>query len=98
MNPPIHYYIWYHVGGDLRALRVAIDSVLADLFRSTGIRGRLLVGRDAPGTWMEIYEGVKDPAGFEYQLADAILRHGLARYVPDGGRHVEAFVVPASAG
>ncbi|MEO8344705.1 MAG: DUF4936 family protein [Betaproteobacteria bacterium] len=95
---PIHYYIWYHVSGDLRAVRAAVDAMLNDLYQSTGVRGRLLVGRDTPSTWMEVYEGVTGPAEFESELVAAILRHGLARYVPAGGRHVEAFVAPKFSG
>ncbi len=32
-----------------------------------------------PATWMEIYEDVADPAGFEREIADALVRHGVAR-------------------
>jgi hypothetical protein len=41
---------------------------------------------------MEIYEDVADPAGFEREIADAVVRHGVARFLAGGARHVEAFV------
>lgn len=88
------FYVWYRVTGDPAAARGAVDGVLRDVAGSLGVAGRVRVKRDDPRTWMEIYEDVGDPARFERELAAAVLRHGLARHVEDGRRHVEAFVDP----
>ncbi len=97
----VHYFVWYRVTcdtiGETRAARAAVDAVLADVARVTGIRGRLLVRRGQPDTWMEIHERVTESADFERELAAAVQRHDLARHIADSGRHVEAFVdvIPA---
>lgn len=73
-------------------MRVAIAAMMADLSRRTGVSGRLLVRRDEPATWMEIYEDVADAAMFERELSGAVVRHGIARLDGMGNRHIEAFV------
>ena len=88
----VHYFIWYEIAGDAAPARAAIAAMMADIARATGVTGRLLVRRDRTPTWMEIYEDVADPAGFEREIADALVRHGVARFLAGGARHVEAFV------
>ena len=88
----VHYFVWYEIAGDAAAARAAIDAMMADVARATGITGRLLVRRDRKATWMEIYEDVADPAGFEREIADALVRHDVARLLAGGARHVEVFV------
>jgi Domain of unknown function (DUF4936) len=92
VGPPVHFYIWYRVSGDVAAIRVAIAAMMADVSRRTGIAARLLVRHDEPSTWMEVYEGIADAATFEHEMAGAALRHGIARIEGLGVRHVEAFV------
>ena len=88
----VHYFIWYEIAGDAAPTRAAIGAMMADVARTTGVTGRLLVRRDRNATWMEIYEGVADPGGFEREIADALVRHDIARLLAGGARHVEAFV------
>ena len=88
----VHYFVWYDIAGDAAAARAAIDAMMADIARATGITGRLLVRRDRKATWMEIYEDVADPVHFEREFADALVRHGIAQLLVGGARHVEAFV------
>ena len=57
-----------------------------------GVQGRVLVRRDDPRTWMEIYENVADTAAFELALAAAVQRHEAARFAEGGKRHTEPFV------
>ena len=92
MQTIVHYYVWYRVTADPLGARAAVDAMMTDVARRTGIAGRLLLRRDEPDTWMEIYEGVADPARFERELAAAVQRHGIARFIAVDGRHVEAFV------
>ena len=88
----VHYYIWYRVAGDVGAARMAVDALMRDVFAIAGVTGRLLVRRDDPRTWMEIYENVADAARFEEVLAAGALRHEVARFAQDGKRHLEPFL------
>lgn len=94
MKPPSHYYVWYRLDADAAHARATIDAMLADVFLRAGVQGRVLVRRDDPRTWMEIYEHVADTAAFERQLADAVVRHGASALADATGRHVEAFIAP----
>jgi Domain of unknown function (DUF4936) len=89
---PVHYYVWYRLHGDATRASSAIDAVIADVFRHAGVQGRVLVRRDEPRTWMEVYEHVMDHALFEHELAAAVARHAAATYAEDGVRHSEAFI------
>jgi len=87
-----HYYVWYRIGGDAADARKAVDGVLRDIAIQCGVKGRVLVRRDDPRTWMEIYEKVADTAAFELALRAAVQRHGAAGHAEGGQRHVEPFV------
>ena len=88
---PVQFFVWYEIAGDPQRARASIDAMMADVARTTGIRGRLHVRRDLPTTWMEIYADVADTAGFEEEIAAAAKRHDVAQHTR-GVRHVEAFV------
>ena len=94
MPPVTHYYIWYRIAGDPAAAHAAVAALLQDVFRHAGVTGRMLVRRDDPRTWMEIYEHVADVPLFERELAAAVARHGVTRFVDGGVRHAEPFVAP----
>ena len=89
-----HYYIYYPVRIGLEAdLARALYNALAELQAQTGIAGRVLRKADDPWTWMEIYENVTDVPAFDAALEQAVERHGLMRFVDEGGRrHTERFV------
>jgi len=88
------YYIYYRIDpARSEACGVKVRALLADVHAKTGIRGRLLTKRGEPNLWMEIYEGVSDEAGFEWELADAVGRHGIQGFLqPHTTRHTECFV------
>ena len=92
-----HYYIYYPVRIGLEAdLARALDNAQAELQAQTGVAGRVLRKADDPWTWMEIYENVTDSAAFDDALAQGLDRHGIARFIDDGGRrHTERFVACA---
>lgn len=92
MPTRVQYFVWYAIAGDPQPTRVAIDAMMAEIARRTGVTGRLLIRHDQPSTWMEIYENVADAVGFEREIAAAALRHDLSQLLVGGMRHVEAFV------
>jgi hypothetical protein len=94
MSGVVNYYVWYRVTGDTTAAHAAVSEVLHDVFRHAGVTGHMLVRRDDPRTWMEVYEHVGDTTLFERELAAAVARHRVARFVEGGKRHVEPFVKP----
>jgi hypothetical protein len=89
-----HYYVWYRVLAAPAEAQRAVAALQDDLARRTGIRGRVLMRRDDPATWMEIYEDVAAPAQFEPALAAAVERHRAADFAHDRARHTETFVAP----
>ena len=90
----VHYYVWYRVPAAAVEARRAISALQDDLAASTGIRGRVLIRRDDPATWMEIYENVTVPAQFELALAAAVERHRATAFAQDRARHTETFIAP----
>ncbi len=91
----VHYYVWYRVLAAPVEARRAITALQDDVAASTGIRGRVLVRRDDPATWMEIYENVSAPAQFETAMTAAVALHRAADFAHDRARHLETFVAPA---
>lgn len=91
---PSCYYIYYPVRIGLEGdLARVLYNAQADLQARTGIAGRFLRRADDPWTWMEIYENVTDVPAFDAALEQAIERHGLLRFVDEGGRrHTERFI------
>ena len=65
----MNYYVYYKVaagatGGSAGPGGAPFSSVE----KQAGVRGRWMRRRDDPSTYMEVYEGVKDEAGFEALL------------------------------
>ena len=89
----LSYYVYYRVPNENAELaRAAVTALQRELMSATGIDGRLLRRRDDQTTWMEIYEGVEDPARFEAELAELEKRYGLAALlVPGSSRKQEIF-------
>jgi hypothetical protein len=87
------YYVYYRVAPDkTAACETAVLQLLDVMKHATGIAGRLLRKRAEPLLWMEVYEGVRDDAKFESELAAAAARLGVEEYLQDGGtRRVECF-------
>jgi hypothetical protein len=85
-----HYYIWYRVSGDAAKARACVNALMREVALHAGVVGRLMMRRDDPTTWMEIYENVVDSARFDAVLVDATARSGVAACVSEG-RNVERF-------
>jgi hypothetical protein len=96
MNAIYDYYVYYKLPAasepDFVPVAVAMQS---DIYRLTGIRGRLKKKSSDDITWMEIYEGVHQRLLFDAVLADCTTRFGLGNFLEAGGkRHVEVFHDP----
>jgi hypothetical protein len=87
------YYIYYKVPGDVAAkLKPAVEDLQRSLEGKTGVIGRLLCRKDKPDTWMEIYEDVPDPAGFEAALGSELQRVRFAELLgSESARRTEVF-------
>ena len=93
----IYYYVYYRVALEHTvAAQRAITAVLTLLERRIGVAGRLLRRQDEPLLWMEVYEGVRDPAAFEAALAQLLEERDFAAFLAPGStRKVERFVAAA---
>ena len=93
-NPLVNCYIYYRVSpAHVAAARKTVAAVLAALEERVGIAGRLLQQQEESLLWMEVYEGVRDPARFEGMLNDLLDGHRFAAFLaPGSARKVERFV------
>jgi hypothetical protein len=86
------YYVYYRSAAAADDVRTAVQAMQASLARATSVRGHLLRRVEDDGTWMEVYECVADPEGFERALAAAVAgAHLEALLAPGASRHVERF-------
>ncbi len=80
------YYVYYRVeAGRVASLQQQIRQLFRSIEAATGVRGRWMRRRDAPTTYMEVYEDVRDERAFETLLEREAAKLGLQR-------HVEHFV------
>jgi hypothetical protein len=87
------YFIYYRTAADAAEVRRVAGALQARLARESGVNGRLMRCADDPATWMEVYEGIDDPAAFERAEAAAVEQVGFARLLAaDARRHIERFV------
>jgi len=86
MSDITDYYIYYKVPAEktVELIPVAI-AMQSDIYRLSGVRGRLKKKTSDGGTWMEIYEGVHQRLLFEAALADCVARFGMEKFLVDGG-------------
>ena len=76
----MNYYVYYKVKPEqVDALRPGVQALFSTLEKHCGVRGRWMRRRDDPGTFMEVYEDVKDEAGFEALLERESATLGLQR-------------------
>lgn len=78
----MNYYVYYKATPEqLPGLKKSIRTLLDVMEKQCGVRGRWMRRRDDPSTYMEVYEGVKDEAGFEALLEREGAKLGLQRKV-----------------
>lgn len=84
-------YIYYRIVPGRQAERV-VHSLQARLEDLCGVCGRLLVKREDPHLWMEVYENVISPEDFERQLQRLLDEARFDRLLAPGSvRKVECF-------
>ncbi len=96
MSPLYDYFVYYKVPVDATAEFIPVAVAMqSDIYRLTGIRGRLKKKSSDAVTWMEIYEGVHQRLLFDAALADCVARFGIAAHLePGASRHDEIFHDP----
>jgi hypothetical protein len=88
------YYIYYRLHPQtLAAAREQVAALLRAVEARCGVPGRVLRKRDEPALWMEIYDGVRDAAGFEVAMLEEVARLGFESLLaPGSARRIERFV------
>ena len=82
-------YVYYRVQDNILPIRQQTETLLAEIEKTTGIKGRLLRRRDDAQTWMEVYEPVADAGALQQALHDALAARPLLAAL---ARHEEWFV------
>ncbi|MDC7708882.1 DUF4936 family protein [Vogesella indigofera] len=82
-------YIYYRVQDNILPIRQQTETLLAEIEKMTGIKGRLLQRRDDAQTWMEVYEAVADSSALQQALQRALTTRPLLAAL---SRHEEWFV------
>jgi hypothetical protein len=78
----LNYYIYYRVRPEqVEALRRSVETLFQKVEKQCGVRGRLMRRHDDPGTYMEVFEGVRDEHAFELLLAREASTFGFDRKV-----------------
>ena len=78
----MNYYVYYKVPPErLAEVTVVVQLLFQTAKQNFGVHGRWMRRRDDPTTYMEVYEGVRDEAGFEELLAREGAQLGLQRKV-----------------
>ncbi len=76
----MNYYVYYKVKPEhVEALRPGVRELFSTIEKRCGVRGRWMRRRDDRGTFMEVYEDVRDAAGFEAVLERESAKLGLQR-------------------
>jgi quinol monooxygenase YgiN len=76
----LNYYVYYKIEpARAAALKPQVEAMFARIEKQTGVRGRWMRRRDDPGTYMEVYEDVRDEAAFEAALKAESAALGLQR-------------------
>ena len=96
MSGIVDYYVYYKVPADAVAEFIpVVIAMQSDIYRQTGVRGRLKKKSSDDLTWMEIYEGIHQRLLFEAALASCVMRFGVETcMVPGATRHTEIFHDP----
>jgi len=76
----LNYYVYYKIDPQkVDEMRAKVQALFSRLERDCGVKGRWMRRRDDPGTYMEVYEDVKDEKAFEALLEREGARLGVAR-------------------
>lgn len=86
-------YIYYKVA-QAAAAKAAVDKIFAQIRQQCGIIPALLQRADDPTTWMEVYEGIADLAGFTAALEAAEAASGIQGCLVTGAKRIRERFVP----
>ena len=76
----MNYYVYYQVPPErLAEITAAVQLLFQTAKQNFSVHGRWMRRRDDPTTYMEVYEGVRDEAGFEGLLEREGALFGLPR-------------------
>ena len=76
----MNYYVYYKLKPEqVEGFRRSVKELFVLVEKRHGIQGRWMRRRDDPATYMEVYEGVKDEAGFEALLEREGAKLGVQR-------------------
>ncbi len=89
------YYVWYRVEAHAQEAETVVRHMFNRLACRSGVAGRLSKRCDDAQQWLEVYEGVRDPALFERLLAQAVDEFDLEMFCADR-RHLECFAADAA--
>ena len=93
MSP--NYYVYYRIALDrAEQAKHVVAALQDDVWRQTGVRGRLMHRRDDAATWMEIYEGISDEPAFAASLAAAVERCGFSGLLAAGSQRITEIFGP----
>jgi hypothetical protein len=87
-----NWYVYYPAPAEVASALPQLRAMQQRLADCSGVCARIeeRVGPGASPTWMEVYEGVRDPDGFAATLAEAISASGWARELAQA-RRIERF-------
>lgn len=78
----MNYYVYYKVPPErLAEITAAVQLLFQTVKQNFSVHGRWMRRRDDPTTYMEVYEGVSDEAGFEDLLEREGAQLGLQRKI-----------------
>jgi hypothetical protein len=87
------YYVYYRIEpAKAHLARDRVQALLSRVQAATAVTGRLLCKRNDANLYMEVYDGVEDPHGFETGLAEAVRAERLDELLAAGSvRKLECF-------
>lgn len=89
-------YVYYRIDPAQAQLAAArIDALLGTMTAHCLTPPRRLQRCDDASTWMEVYEGIVDPAAFAADLHAAVATQGCRAFT-QGERHLECFAAADS--
>lgn len=90
-SAPENWYVYYPTPRVPAVALAALRAMQAELMQRSGVRAHLeeRVASGSTPTWMEVYEGIRDPDSFAAELRAGVDSSGLATHAVE--RRIERF-------